>query len=186
MIAIVKIALATTLVNIAAGAALATTITGIVTVNASTNSVSGGVPASSGQTLAPGSAFSVAGGVGTWNFGPSFQTNANGCCFDVALFGKVFKAGSLVGRVGNEAWFLVGTAGYAGTTLAGGTLGFGMWDGDFANNFGNLTVEYMVPGGDPAVPEPATWAFMIAGFGLVGAAMRRRRALPVPIFATRR
>jgi hypothetical protein len=27
------------------------------------------------------------------------------------------------------------------------------------------------------VPEPATWAMMIAGFGLVGSAMRRRRAL---------
>ncbi len=26
----------------------------------------------------------------------------------------------------------------------------------------------------PAVPEPATWAMLIAGFGLVGAAMRRR------------
>jgi len=25
-----------------------------------------------------------------------------------------------------------------------------------------------------AVPEPATWAMMIAGFGLVGGAMRRR------------
>jgi hypothetical protein len=27
----------------------------------------------------------------------------------------------------------------------------------------------------PAIPEPATWAMMIAGFGLVGAAARRRR-----------
>lgn len=27
----------------------------------------------------------------------------------------------------------------------------------------------------PAVPEPATWAMMIAGFGLVGASLRRRR-----------
>ncbi|MBS3962622.1 MAG: PEPxxWA-CTERM sorting domain-containing protein [Sandarakinorhabdus sp.] len=26
------------------------------------------------------------------------------------------------------------------------------------------------------VPEPATWAMMIAGFGLVGGALRRRRA----------
>ena len=27
----------------------------------------------------------------------------------------------------------------------------------------------------PAVPEPATWAMMIAGFGIVGASLRRRR-----------
>ena len=30
-----------------------------------------------------------------------------------------------------------------------------------------------------AVPEPASWALMIAGFGLVGAAARRRRGLVV-------
>lgn len=28
---------------------------------------------------------------------------------------------------------------------------------------------------ETAIPEPATWAMMIAGFGLVGAALRRRR-----------
>jgi hypothetical protein len=28
----------------------------------------------------------------------------------------------------------------------------------------------------PTIPEPASWAMMIAGFGLVGAAMRRRKA----------
>jgi hypothetical protein len=28
----------------------------------------------------------------------------------------------------------------------------------------------------PAVPEPATWGMMLIGFGVVGAAMRRRRA----------
>ena len=34
-----------------------------------------------------------------------------------------------------------------------------------------------LPGSDVgAVPEPATWAMMIGGFGLVGAAMRRRAA----------
>ncbi|WP_310476100.1 PEPxxWA-CTERM sorting domain-containing protein [Sandarakinorhabdus sp.] len=31
-------------------------------------------------------------------------------------------------------------------------------------------------GSTTAVPEPASWAMLIAGFGLVGAAMRRRRA----------
>jgi hypothetical protein len=32
---------------------------------------------------------------------------------------------------------------------------------------------------DGAIPEPATWGLMIAGFGLVGATMRRRRDLSV-------
>lgn len=32
------------------------------------------------------------------------------------------------------------------------------------------------PNGDP-VPEPASWAMLIAGFGLIGATMRRRRLL---------
>jgi len=31
--------------------------------------------------------------------------------------------------------------------------------------------------GDSAVPEPAAWAMMIAGFGLAGVALRRRRSL---------
>lgn len=31
-------------------------------------------------------------------------------------------------------------------------------------------------GGDPGVPEPATWAMLLSGFGMVGFAARRRRA----------
>jgi hypothetical protein len=31
------------------------------------------------------------------------------------------------------------------------------------------------PGGAPVIPEPATWAMMIAGFGMVGCALRNRR-----------
>jgi hypothetical protein len=34
-----------------------------------------------------------------------------------------------------------------------------------------------VVGGTPAIPEPATWAMQVAGFGLVGAGLRRRRSL---------
>jgi hypothetical protein len=33
-----------------------------------------------------------------------------------------------------------------------------------------------VKGNGTSVPEPATWALMIGGFGLAGAALRRRRA----------
>jgi len=38
--------------------------------------------------------------------------------------------------------------------------------------FAGITLNSDTPG--PAVPEPATWAMMIAGMGLVGASMRRR------------
>ena len=37
---------------------------------------------------------------------------------------------------------------------------------------GGLVTEFNT---SPAVPEPASWALMIAGFGMMGAAMRRRR-----------
>jgi hypothetical protein len=31
------------------------------------------------------------------------------------------------------------------------------------------------------VPEPASWAMMLAGFGLTGAMMRRRRPVPAAL-----
>jgi len=34
---------------------------------------------------------------------------------------------------------------------------------------------WVVRGASGVVPEPAGWAMLIAGFGLTGAAMRRRR-----------
>jgi hypothetical protein len=36
-----------------------------------------------------------------------------------------------------------------------------------------------VGGGEVGVPEPATWAMLITGFGLVGASVRRRRGVVV-------
>ena len=45
---------------------------------------------------------------------------------------------------------------------------------------GNLTSwSVQLSGNAGAVPEPATWAMMIAGFGLVGGAMRRRSKVKV-------
>lgn len=41
---------------------------------------------------------------------------------------------------------------------------------------GRITISYITG----EVPEPASWGMMICGFGLVGAAMRRKRAGPVP------
>jgi PEP-CTERM putative exosortase interaction domain len=60
-------------------------------------------------------------------------------------------------------------------------------DGSFSDgrfgfyNYSQQTVLYAgitneeLPPPTPAIPEPATWAMMIAGFGLVGSAMRRQR-----------
>lgn len=41
--------------------------------------------------------------------------------------------------------------------------------------------EFHFEGVSSAVPEPATWAMMIAGFGLAGAALRRRRQAPATV-----
>jgi hypothetical protein len=43
----------------------------------------------------------------------------------------------------------------------------------------NPGFEGLVNVGTAPVPEPASWALLIAGFGLTGAAMRRRRAVAI-------
>jgi hypothetical protein len=59
-------------------------------------------------------------------------------------------------------------------------LSFGVLDGNFGDNGGqfNITIWQLAPG-VAAVPESATWVMMIAGFGFVGFAMRRRGS-PAP------
>jgi len=47
-------------------------------------------------------------------------------------------------------------------------------DGFDLTGSASATVDWTISYG-PAIPEPATWAMMIGGFGLVGAAARRRR-----------
>ena len=71
----------------------------------------------------------------------------------------------LVSSLGNEwgTWF----------DTSDGALGWGEWD---ASGFTYGTVgAFEIRGVVTAVPEPATWAMMIIGFGVVGAVVRRRR-----------
>ena len=69
-------------------------------------------------------------------------------------------------------------SGFGGGTAAGAEAALlkGFVDGTAYSNIHNMTF----PGGEirgqlHAIPEPATWTLMILGFGLAGAAMRRRR-----------
>lgn len=55
---------------------------------------------------------------------------------------------------------------------------FNIWPRNGANPADNTQISDFAPDNATlaAVPEPATWAVMILGFGLAGGAMRRRRA----------
>lgn len=102
-----------------------------------------------------GSTFSFAAGF----FGPG----------TITIFSNLGGTGTLLatlsGTLGNTAAFQPISISFAGTAqsvVVNGTPG-------------SLGFDDLVFGA--AVPEPASWAMLIAGFGLVGAMMRRRQAL---------
>lgn len=86
--------------------------------------------------------------------------------------GPGFKIGSLVGSfVANPGvgdYFAIGF-GTIVTLAAQGSLFAMVNDTYHPNNGGSFSVDVT------AVPEPANWALLIAGFGLIGAMQRRRR-----------
>jgi hypothetical protein len=57
-------------------------------------------------------------------------------------------------------------------------LQFGVTEGFYGDNDGYYDVSvYQLGNVVPGVPEPGTWAVMIIGFGVIGSALRRRKAL---------
>ncbi len=67
-------------------------------------------------------------------------------------------------------------------SLLAGTSYFAIATGFANTDVGRYSLEITGPGvitigggGQGAVPEPSTWAMIIAGFGIVGGALRRRR-----------
>ena len=120
----------------------------------------------------------VAGGVNTFDFGSmsgTTTTTAN------TYFGFSYTNGGVVTfdyfTPGTASGTFVGPSGYVGSL--GGTFG-----ADFSsqpnNSYDALDARtYSI--NVTAVPEPATWALMILGFGMVGFGLRRARKQTVRV-----
>jgi hypothetical protein len=104
------------------------------------------------------------------------------------LNGSGVSYADVIGVIGAAATgFGSGKAQFDLTPFAGKVVDL-RWSfyGDNGNQWGGVTFDNIAvvgtaavvqdPGPLPGVPEPATWAMMIGGFGAVGAALRRRRS----------
>jgi len=91
------------------------------------------------------------------NFGPYTQSGLT------AAYGK------LVGQIGGGSFFAVGSS-YSGVAASAGTLKLFYWDSNFGDNTEHITANVT------AVPEPETYAMLLAGLLAVGFVARRRRA----------
>jgi hypothetical protein len=111
-----------------------------------------------------------------------------------AIFSKAVFSSSKYCDLGRGAREGIGAGGDSGTGYyINGELvavhSFALWyrDDESANRFGQfkgaVSVDFHRDFINANVPEPATWAMMIAGFGLVGGAARRSRTVRSVTFA---
>ena len=101
----------------------------------------------------------------------SFDYTGNQLGSQFPLAGFTASVGSLVANIGPLANNSSAFTSYSGTFTTAGptTLTFTQNGGD---NFRGSILDNVVVA---SIPEPATWLLMIAGFGLVGGTMRRRK-----------
>lgn len=99
--------------------------------------------------------------------GDPFAFNGRGFGSGVVFVNPFFVSG---GTIASSARF-------ANQTIAGLGLRAGTY------NFTSATDSVIFEIESPFVPEPATWAMMIGGFGVIGGAMRRRREAATLRFA---
>lgn len=113
--------------------------------------------------------------------GFSFYYSANSTGF-VSVYDDFNAQGNLLGQIAINRQFSDNCSGdpngqYCNWTASGVAFGGLAKSIDFGGTanfvvYDNITFGSTNPGG---IPEPAAWAMMLAGFALVGGAMRRRR-----------
>lgn len=163
-------------------------------VDALLNSSSGGTGVAT-VSLTAGDSFSVAvdptdlwsaGALPRWSnanglTGPLFATGSDesgqapgtqiGADFGTHTQGNLSAPfGTLVGQIDSGDFFAIGTS-FNGVAAASGTLRLFYWDSNSGDNTQSITASVTVG----AIPEPETYALMLAGLGLVGWVARRRR-----------
>jgi len=100
----------------------------------------------------------------------------------LTIYSGSFDPGSALTNAlaANDDFPTIGISGFTGLGLLTGTSYFAVITGFDNDDVGAWTLTVtgpgtaFVPGGPGGVPEPAAWAMLIGGFGLAGAAMRRR------------
>ena len=138
------------------------------------------------------------GGIGEWNGGSSFNLGGgvSNPLYDsaqvAANHGGAYSFAPGINLTGGTVYvaylsvFGANNSGQGTTSMplgsGGGGFDYFVWNNsnggphasgwNYFGDFGNARLDLNIGG---AVPEPATWAFMIMGFGGVGAVMRRRR-----------
>ncbi|HEX2815867.1 MAG TPA: PEPxxWA-CTERM sorting domain-containing protein [Phenylobacterium sp.] len=125
-------------------------------------------------------------GINITTSGGSLLPGATYTSYDIFSTPRDFGFGSNVAGFTATGDFLFDINGLTAFTNAGGTVqvgdigGFVSSEGTCANdgchNFNPIRGITSGQVDGVAVPEPATWAMMLAGFGGLGAMMRRRRA----------